>query len=122
MTEDLRTIRANAIATATSTGSAVTSVLETKGVRFGSITASPTGAVNTAQVQGVNSDLIVRPFHQKGAVVSLREFSNNAMNHHHGMQSVERFGAGVDADMDGMVDELTVGDITAVAVYQASLN
>ena len=43
---------------------------------------------------GVDADLVVRPFHQKGVVVSLREFTNNAMNHHHGMQSSERFGAG----------------------------
>ena len=63
----------------------------------------------------------MKPFHQKGAVVSLREFSNNAMNHHHGMQSVERFGDSIDADLDGVVNELTVGDMTAVTVYQASL-
>jgi cytochrome c peroxidase len=70
----------------------------------------------------VDWDLIVKPFHQKGAVVSLREFSNNAMNHHHGMQSVERFGSDTDADGDGIVNELTVGDITAVTLFQAALN
>ena len=46
----------------------------------------------TLAVAGVNADLVVRPFHQKGVVVSLREFTNNAYNHHHGIQSVERFG------------------------------
>jgi hypothetical protein len=44
------------------------------------------------------------------------------MNHHHGMQSVERFGAETDADEDGVVNELTVGDITATTIYQAALN
>src|SRR5205814_9498993 len=36
--------------------------------------------------------LIIRPLHQVGNVVSLRQFSNNAFNHHHGMQAEERFG------------------------------
>jgi hypothetical protein len=43
------------------------------------------------------------------------------MNHHHGMQSSERFGAGTDPDNDGVVDELTTGDITAVTLFQAAL-
>lgn len=46
---------------------------------------------------------------------------HNAMNHHHGMQSEERFGAGADHDNDGVIDELTVGDITALTVFQAAL-
>jgi hypothetical protein len=77
--------------------------------------------VDPIGIEGVDWDLIVKPFHQKGAVVSLREFSNNAMNHHHGMQPSERFGAGTDPDNDGVTDELTVGDITAVTLFQAFL-
>ena len=73
----------------------------------------------------INADLILRPFHQKGAVVSLREFTNNATNHHHGMESVERFGVEMtgtaDFDQDGVEDELSVGDITAQTLYQAAL-
>jgi hypothetical protein len=38
-------------------------------------------------------------------VVSLRQFSNNAFNHHHGIQSTERLGAGTDPDGDGFVNE-----------------
>ena len=49
------------------------------------------------------------------------------MNHHHGMQAVERFGIGQrdhrgnvittsDFDEDGVADELTAGDITAVTL------
>jgi cytochrome c peroxidase len=44
------------------------------------------------------------------------------MNHHHGMQSVERFGKDTDPDGDGVVNELSVGDITAVTLFQAALN
>ena len=66
-------------------------------------------------------NLILRPFHQAARVVSLREFSNNAYNHHHGIQSTERFGFGTDPDGDGYADELTRADITAVSAFQATL-
>ena len=91
------------------------------------------GAWDTSQVEGLAApslvsaglgappNLIIRPFHQAGAVVSIREFSNNAFNHHHGLQSTERFGIGADPDGDGFVDELTRADITASAVHQATL-
>src|SRR5579863_4267360 len=65
--------------------------------------------------------LIIRPFHQAGNVISLREFTNSAFNHHHGMQSEERFGVGTDPDGDEFANELTRADITAVTVYQATL-
>jgi hypothetical protein len=54
-------------------------------------------------------------------VISLRQLTNNAFNHHHGIQSEERFGAGVDADGDGVVNELTRADVTAVTLFQATL-
>ncbi|MBK9129882.1 MAG: hypothetical protein IPM13_19205 [Phycisphaerales bacterium] len=95
--------------------------ISAKGVSFGAITAHADGSLDLRQVVGIDFDLVMRPFHQKGVVVSLREFTNNAMNHHHGIQTRERFGAGVDADQDGMADELTEGDVTAVSLFQAML-
>ncbi|HUU34682.1 MAG TPA: di-heme oxidoredictase family protein, partial [Vicinamibacterales bacterium] len=65
--------------------------------------------------------LIVRPFHQAGSVISLRQFTNNAFNHHHGIQSTERFGRGTDPDGDGVRDELTRADVTAAVLYQATM-
>lgn len=121
MSAELIAIREEARSDAQSTGQPQTRALEAKGVDFGAITVLPDGRIDPTEIDGVDWDLIVKPFHQKGAVVSLREFSNNAMNHHHGMQSVERFGAGTDPDNDGVVDELTVGDITAVTLFQAAL-
>lgn len=121
MSEDLLAIRNAALLEAKSSGHTVTRALETKGVSFGAITAHANGSVDTSAVEGVNADLIIRPFHQKGVVRSLREFSNNAFNHHHGMQSVERFGTG-DPDGDGVTGELTAGDITAATIWQAALN
>jgi hypothetical protein len=97
--------------------------LTTKGVDF-DVTVSG-GEVVAAD--GVNADLVVRPFHQAGVVVSLREFTDNAYNHHHGMQAEERFdlnpakGFDPDYDEDGVQRELTIGDITAATVWQAQL-
>ncbi|MFL6244733.1 MAG: di-heme oxidoredictase family protein [Thermoanaerobaculia bacterium] len=121
MSSELIAARTAALTEAARTGAAVTKPLLAKGVSFGSITASPGGIVDTSGVSGVNPDLIIRPFHQKGVVRSLREFSNNAFNHHHGLQSAERFGAG-DPDGDGLSNELTAGDITAATIWQAALN
>ena len=99
----------------------VTVDLNSKGVSFGSLVARANGSYDSRNVQGVDLDLIVKPFHQKGVVISLREFSNNAMNHHHGMQTEERFGTGIDHDQDGMTNEATVGDVTALTLFQALL-
>ena len=64
--------------------------------------------------------LILQPWHQVGNVVSLRQFTTNAFNHHHGMQAEERFG-GVDHDGDGLINELTRADITAATLFQAAM-
>lgn len=133
MTEDLQNIRQSAISRARSSGKPATLPLVTKEVRFGEITAQPNGVLDTSKVQGVDADLIIKPFHQKGVVNSLRVFTVNAFNHHHGMQAVERFGVGLkdnqgnliatrDFDEDGVPDELTVGDITAATIFQAAMN
>lgn len=121
MSAELISIREEAKIQAASEEQAVTRDLVAKGVHFGRITVLPDGKVDPTEIEGVDWDLIVKPFHQKGAVVSLREFTNNAMNQHHGMQAVERFGEGTDPDMDGVSNELTVGDMTAVTVFQAAL-
>jgi cytochrome c peroxidase len=122
MTAELIAIREAALAEANATGSRIRRPLKAKGISFGTLIAEPDGRIDPQSIDGVDWDLVVKPFHQKGAVVSLRDFTNTAMNHHHGMQSSERFGAAVDADKDGVADELTAGDITAVTIYQAALD
>jgi Di-haem oxidoreductase, putative peroxidase len=121
MTQDLLTIKSQAISQARSTGQDVTLPLITKGVSFGGITAHSNGSVDTSAVVGVDIDLVVKPFSRKGAMRSVREFTVNAMNQHHGMQPVERFGLDTDPDQDGVTSELTVGDITAVSLFQEAL-
>ena len=121
MTADLHTIRDEAVKESRASGANVARELVTKGVSFGRITARPDGTLDSGEVEGVDEDLIIKPFHQKGFVVSLREFSVKAMNSHFGMQAAERFQDGNDADRDGVVDELTRGDITALVVFLATL-
>ena len=110
-----------------------TAELVSKGVPFGKLTRRADGAWDTSQVEGLGRlsltaptpldppSLVIRPWHQAGNVVSLREFSNNAFNHHHGMQPTERFGVNTDQDGDGYCNELTRADITAISLYQAAL-
>jgi cytochrome c5 len=106
--------------------------LMSKEVTFGTLTHNADGTWNTSQVQGLAApslsskgatppSLIIRPLHQVGNVISIRQFSNNAFNHHHGMQSEERFGLNADPDGDGFTNELTVADLTAVSLFQATL-
>ncbi|MCA8973049.1 MAG: thiol oxidoreductase, partial [Planctomycetes bacterium] len=90
MSTELRAIRQAASDEAIAGRKSVTKPLVTKGVDFGTITARPDGSFYNAGIRGVDSDLVVKPFHQKGVVASLREFTNNALNHHHGMQTTER--------------------------------
>ncbi len=104
-----------------------------KGVDFGTLQRTVDGRWDTAQVTGLSwrslesngpldpPELLIRPFHQSGTVISLREFTNSAFNHHHGIQSTERFGIYRDPDGDGFVDELTRADVTAVTLYQATM-
>jgi Di-haem oxidoreductase, putative peroxidase len=106
--------------------------LKSKGISFGCLTHNPNGTWDISKVEGLAApslatsgttppSLIIRPLHQVGNVISIRQFSNNAFNHHHGMQSEERFGLGTDPDGDDFKNELTTADLTAVSLFQATL-
>jgi Di-haem oxidoreductase, putative peroxidase len=109
-----------------------TTVLTTKGVSFGQIVHRQDGTWDVSGLEGLVApslatsgttppNLIVRPFHQAGAVVSLRQFSVNAFVQHHGIQATERFGVDTDPDGDGHANEMTRADVTAVSVFQATM-
>ena len=121
MTSDLHIIRQNAIDSAIKLHKPVTVDIKTKNVDFGQITVWPDGLIDTSNIEGIDSDLIVKPFGQKGVYTSLREFTLDAFEIHHGLQPEERVGTDVDGDLDGITNELTIGDITAVTLFQASL-
>ncbi len=105
--------------------------LVAKGISFGTLRRVVDGRWDVYGVEGLPASslatwgpdeppsLVVRPFHQAGAIASLREFTVNALNHHHGIQAAERFGRRRDPDGDGFVDEATRADVTALTLFQA---
>jgi len=86
ITGDLRTIRQQAITMAHQSGHSVTLPLRSKGVDYGTITATPSGTVDTSGVQGVNPDLRVRPFFAEGRTISIREFVVGALHKEMGIE------------------------------------
>jgi hypothetical protein len=125
MTADLQAIRTRTLAEARGKGEEVKAELVTKGVHFGAITAAPDGMLDLSAVQGVDDDLVVRPFSQKGVMTSIRQFTINALNQHTGMEATERFGTrwtGThDFDRDEKGDEISEGDVSALVAWQAGL-
>jgi hypothetical protein len=126
ITFDLRAIRD---ATAPGESRALTS----KDISYGRIARRGDGTWDTSGVEGIPAtslvttgptdppSLVIRPFHQSGTVISLREFTNQAFNHHLGIQTEERFGLDADPDGDGFENELTRADVTAASIFQATL-
>ncbi len=100
-------------------GRNVTRALETQGVSFGSVTATPRGQV-TVNAQGVDKDLVVKPFDWSGVLPTVRSFIRDAAHQELGMNPVETAGDDVDGDFDGVVNEFLIEDVTALTVYQAA--
>lgn len=125
MSRDLAQQRDAGLKLARESGEPTHVKLNTKGVDFGKLEIHPDGVVDTSQIQGIDTDLIIKPFSQKGVITSLRQFTINALNHHHGMQASERFGArwtGTDDfDEDGVNGEVIAGDISTLVLWQATL-
>jgi mono/diheme cytochrome c family protein len=126
VSEELSRDRAEARDFVCSHGGSTTKSLSAKGIGFGSIRATRTGtnpcrvSFDTSNVTGVDDDLIVKPFQWKGSVAFLRDFNRGASHNELGMQAVEFVGDNVDGDGDGVRNEMTIGDMTALAIYLAA--
>lgn len=125
ITTELHTQRTMALRTARQTGKRHTITLQSKGITFGQLHANPDGIVDLSDIEGLDQDLIIRPFSQKGVMTSLRQFTVNALNHHHGMLAEERYGkrwtGESDFDEDGHQNEIQDGDVSALVAWQATL-
>ena len=131
MTDDLQAILAQAKHEACgdgapSRGSPVRKNLLSKGIDYGWITVQESAAgsrsrcnVRAGEIRGLDSDLVVKPFQWKGVVPTIRAFNRDAAYNEVGLESVELVGEGVDGDGDGVTDEVSVGDLTALTVYVA---
>jgi mono/diheme cytochrome c family protein len=109
-----------------------TKPLVSKGVSFGTLARRADGRWDTHAVEGLPPQsltapagrppsLVIRPWQQSGTVVSLREMINTSYNQHLGIQTTERFGLNTDPDGDGVRNEMTQGDVSAVAAFIATL-
>jgi mono/diheme cytochrome c family protein len=132
MTAELQATRNSALASAKQLGVPITKGLFTKGIDFGSMVARPDGTVDTTGVRGVDADLVVKPFGWKGRVASLRRFVEGGFQVHFGMATdvliakhctsplPDVVGSGPDChdpDADGVLNEITEGQLTAMAIY-----
>jgi hypothetical protein len=91
--------------------------LRANGIDFGSIVADSQGVLDTSAVAGVDDDLVIRPFGRKGEFFSVRQFDLGALMFHMGMQPVEEVGADIDADGDGVVNEVLSGEVSALEIF-----
>ncbi|WP_444956874.1 di-heme oxidoredictase family protein [Microbulbifer sp. ZKSA002] len=118
MTTQLHTLRDEAISESCSSGTDTTVALTAKGVSFGEISVS-CDEVNYDSVEGLDTDLVVRPFEWKGLTGFVRAFVRGAAHQELGMQATELVGD-ADSDFDSITNELSVGDITALTIYNAA--
>ena len=75
------------------------------------------------KIQGVSADLVVRPFQFKGIASNVRNFVRDACQFHFGMEPRESNpdfdtpSENHDSDNDGIPDELSLGDVSALTIY-----
>jgi hypothetical protein len=130
MNAELARVRDEAIAAAKG-GLAQRVKLESRGVGFGWITVRADGSVDTKEIEGIDHDLVIKPFGRKGTLASIRDAAEDALLVHHGMQSTylvehageDRMGVegGVDPDGDRIADEIVEGQVTALVAFLAML-
>ena len=84
--------------------------------------------VDCSKVEGVSPDLVVRPFQWKGIASNERNFVRDALQFHFGMEAREKnefFDEGAkevhDGDKDGIPDEMTLGDVSALTIYTMTI-
>lgn len=127
MTQDLQALLD--IARTSPAGTVVS--LDTHGVSFGFVTSLGGGDLDFSTVEGVSFEdndgfppeedaLVVRPFGRKGENFSMRDFDRGATQFHFGIQPVEVVGPDVDVDGDGIDNEVTVGEMTALHIFDVT--
>jgi len=70
--------------------------LVAKGVSFGTLSYDSRAGFDTSNVEGVDDDLVIKPFGRKGEFSSIRQFDIGALQFHMGMQAVELVGVEID--------------------------
>ena len=76
--------------------------------------------LNTSNLKGVGGDLVVKPFGRKGNNVTTRDFDCGALRFHMGMEPVEIVGKDNDHDGDGIKNEITIAELSALAIFNTT--
>jgi mono/diheme cytochrome c family protein len=129
MSDELARQARQAMRDAKQRGEAVRVELSAKGVSFGAIRVAADGVVDPSELAGVARDLRVRPFGWKGHAESLADVVEDELAIHHGMQSARLAAGGArarvgpfappDPDGDGVVDEISAGQLGALTLFIA---
>jgi CxxC motif-containing protein (DUF1111 family) len=136
MSTELRAQATSATERARADKRPVEQALTSKGVPFGRIVAHPDGTIDDARVEGVDPDLVIRPFGWKGHQATLRDMAEESLHIHQGLLSKRihlavrdgtldagPYGKGqwYDLDEDGVSLEIDDGMLTTVVTYLAQL-
>lgn len=136
MTAELQATVAATVAAARKDGRRVERALTAKGVGFGRVAVDADGTVDRHGVEGVDPDLVVRPFGWKGHQATLRAMAEESLHIHQGLiskrihlavrdGSLDRapYGKGPwdDLDGDGVSLEIDSGMLTTLVGYLAQL-
>ncbi len=115
MSADLQAQRDELAKFARQAGYGVQVELASQGVSCGVLSAEADGSIDAGGLEGIDADLVVKPFGWKGTFSTLRDVVEDALMVHHGMQSThvvrneptEKIGDGPadDPDGDGVVDD-----------------
>jgi len=131
MTTDLQKQRAALASDAAREAKQVERRLTSKGVDFGVLRATAKGEIDASGLEGIDQDLVVKPFGWKGTRPDIASFATEALQVHLGMQGDdllkeggEGAGRGIDVtdpDGDGIRDEFSSRPLSAMTVHLALL-
>lgn len=136
MSAELQAQADTVVARAKAEGRRVDHHLVAKGVAFGRLAAEADGSLDRRDIEGVDADLVVRPFGWKGHQATLRGMTEESLHIHQGLLSkriqlavgdgsldAKPYGKGewFDVDEDGVSLEIDSGMLTTVVGYLAQL-
>lgn len=136
MTAELAAQRASALAMAAMLASDVPIGLRAKSIEFGMLIARPDGSVDSSRIEGVDPDLVVKPFGWKGHQPTLRSMIKESFRQHLGivpMSDQQRvrdglldpgeLGDGIwfDIDADGVTIEVEDGMVSTMVAYLSQI-
>lgn len=126
MSAELAAQREHAVARARSSGQAVDVALQAKGIAFGTVTITAQGRMLRSKLEGIDPDLVVRPFGWKGTAATIPEFIAEATMLHFGVLPASLLAPDATGRQPLDIEstekaELTNGQVIALSVYVAGL-